>query len=69
MYFVDKVVEQVFILQLPKLPDVDGVEVVPTPGDKGPGDLILDKPLSFSVSVGNWEDGKTGNDDGNTNMD
>jgi len=50
------------------LPDIDGVEVVPTPDDKV-GESVLDKPLSFTVSVGDWANGTTGNDDGNTNMD
>ena len=50
------------------LPVIDGITVVPTPEDKVVGDPVLDSPLSFTVSVGDWEEGKTGDDDGNTNM-
>lgn len=51
-----------------KLPEFDEITIAPTPEDKV-GETVLDSPLSFDVRVGDWEQGKTGNNDGNTNMD
>lgn len=33
----------------------------PTPDDKKPGDLVLNDPISFEVSVSGWTDGTSGN--------
>lgn len=55
--------------ELPDLPKIDGIEIVPNEDEDKVGETVLDSPLSFEVTVGEWASGTTGNDDGNTNMD
>ena len=38
----------------PEIPTT-GIEVVPTPDDKEPGDNVLDNPITFSVTVADWQ--------------
>lgn len=57
----------------PELPDdvPTGNGVTPTPGDKKPGEPVLDDPITFTVTVSSWDDdGKwtEGNTDGEVNM-
>ncbi len=38
----------------PEIPTT-GIEVVPTPDDKEPGDNVLDNPITFTVDVAGWK--------------
>lgn len=41
---------------LPDLPNVDGITIVPRPDGKNPGSPVLDNPITFTVSVAGWDD-------------
>ena len=56
-------------IELPDLPKIEGIEIVPNKDKDKVGETVLDSPLSFDVTVEAWEQGNTGNNDGNTNMD
>lgn len=34
----------------------DSINVIPKPDDKKPGDLVLDNPITFTVTVAEWKD-------------
>ena len=42
---------------------------VPEEDESKVGTTVLDSPLSFEVTVDGWQNGNTGDDDGNTNME
>lgn len=39
----------------PVITPPEGIDVVPTPDDKKPGDMVLDNPITFNVSVTAWK--------------
>ena len=56
--------------ELPEtLPKYDDIKIVPNEDESKVGTTVLDSPLSFEVTVDGWQNGNTGDDDGNTNME
>ena len=51
----------------------ENLEIIERPSGKNPGDLVLDAPITFEVTVGGWEpvndkDENNGENDQNTPM-
>lgn len=50
----------------------ENLTIIKRPGGKNPGDLVLDAPITFEVSVGGWEpidnEGNSGQEDEDTPM-
>lgn len=42
----------------PLVPNIDDINIIPIPEGKHPGDVVLDAPIKFTVTVSGWENGE-----------